>query len=68
MARVARSRAMSEQRVRDLVRQHNKNVEVIVYPGCGHAFFADYRTSYDAGASAVAWAQCTVWFGKYLKA
>jgi carboxymethylenebutenolidase len=52
----------------ELVKQHNPKVEIIVYPGVGHGFFADYRPSYDAGASAVAWTQCTVWFGKYLKA
>ena len=29
----------------DLVKQHNPNVEIVIYPGAGHAFFADYRPS-----------------------
>jgi carboxymethylenebutenolidase len=52
----------------DLVKQHNPNVEIVVYPGSGHAFFADYRPSYNATASADAWKRCTGWFDKYLKA
>jgi carboxymethylenebutenolidase len=52
----------------DLVKQHNPNVEIVVYPGSGHAFFADYRPSYNATVSADAWKRCTGWFDKYLKA
>jgi carboxymethylenebutenolidase len=52
----------------DLVKMHNPNVEIVVYPGAGHAFFADYRPSFNAAASADGWKRCTDWFAKYLKA
>ena len=52
----------------DLVKQGNPNVEIVAYPGAGHAFFADYRPSFNATAAADAWKRCTDWFGKYLKA
>ena len=51
----------------DLVKQHNPNVEIVVYPGAGHAFFADYRPSFNAAAAADGWKRCTDWFDKYLK-
>ena len=28
-----------------LLKQHNQNVEVVIYPNAGHAFHADYRQS-----------------------
>ena len=52
----------------DLIKQHNPNVEIVVYPGAGHAFFADYRPSFNAAAAADGWKRCTDWFAKYLKA
>jgi carboxymethylenebutenolidase len=52
----------------ELVKMHNPNVEIVVYPGAGHAFFADYRPSFNAAASADGWKRCTDWFAKYLKA
>jgi len=55
------------QKLGDLVRQHNPNVEIVVYPGAGHGFFADYRPSFNAAASADGWKRCTGWFDKYLK-
>ncbi|MEZ5994250.1 MAG: dienelactone hydrolase family protein [Hyphomonadaceae bacterium] len=36
--------------------------ELIVYPGVGHGFHADYRESYDAAAAADGWARCLAWF------
>jgi carboxymethylenebutenolidase len=45
----------------------NQNVEIVVYPGAGHGFHADYRPSYNAAAAADAWKRCTGWFEKYLK-
>jgi len=51
----------------DLLKQHNPNVEMVVYPGAGHGFFADYRPSFNAAASADAWPRCIGWFDKYLK-
>jgi carboxymethylenebutenolidase len=53
----------------ELLRQHgNKNVEVVIYPGAGHAFHADYRPSYKKEAAEDGWKRCTAWFDKYLKA
>jgi len=46
----------------------NPNVEIIVYPGAGHAFHADYRPSYDAAAAMDGWKRCTEHFTKFLKA
>ena len=52
----------------DLLKQHNQNVEIVVYPGAGHGFFADYRPSYNATAAADAWKRCLAHFDKWLKA
>ncbi len=52
----------------ELVKQHNANVEVVVYPGASHGFYADYRPSFNATVAADAWKRCTDWFAKYLKA
>ena len=52
----------------ELIKMHNPNVEIVVYPGAGHAFFADYRPSFNAAAAADGWKRCTDWFTKYLKA
>jgi carboxymethylenebutenolidase len=46
----------------------NPNVEVVVYPGAGHGFHADYRPSYNAGAASDAWNRCLALFAKNLKA
>ena len=46
----------------------NPNVEVVVYPGAGHAFYADDRPSYSATAAADAWKRCVAHFDKHLKA
>ena len=57
------------KRFGELVKQAgNQNVEIVVYPGAGHGFHADYRPSYNAAAAADAWKRCTSWFEKYLKA
>ena len=46
----------------------NKDVEMVIYPGAGHAFHADYRPSYKKEAADDGWKRCTAWFDKYLKA
>jgi carboxymethylenebutenolidase len=56
------------RRFGELVKQHNQNVEVVVYPGAGHGFHADYRPSYNAAAATDAWKRCTDFFSKNLKA
>jgi len=52
----------------ELLKQTNRNAEVVIYPGASHGFFADYRPSYNAEASADAWKRCTGLFAKSLKA
>ena len=39
----------------EMLKGHNPNSEVVVYPDVGHGFFADYRPSYNAAAAADAW-------------
>ncbi len=38
------------------------NSQIIVYPGVGHGFHADYRESYNAEAAADGWGLCLAWF------
>lgn len=52
----------------EMVRAHNPNVEIVVYPGAGHAFHADYRPSYNKAAADDGWNRCVGWFNKHLKA
>jgi carboxymethylenebutenolidase len=56
------------KRFGELVQQHNKNVEIVIYPGAGHGFHADYRPSYNAAAAQHAWKHCTDFFAKNLRA
>ena len=51
----------------DLVKAQNPNIEIVIYPGAGHGFHADYRPSYNKVAAEDAWKRCTGWFDKYLK-
>ncbi len=39
--------------------------EIIVYPGVGHGFHADYRQSYNAEAAADGWRRCLAWFREH---
>ena len=52
----------------EMVRQHNPMVEVVVYPGVGHGFHADYRPTYNKAAADDAWNRCLGWFKQYLAA
>jgi carboxymethylenebutenolidase len=40
--------------------------EMVVYPDSGHAFFADYRASYNAADANDGWQRFTRWLAKYL--
>ncbi len=55
------------KKLEELLKHHSKNVEVVIYPGAGHGFHADYRPSYNAAAATDAWNKCTGWFNTYLK-
>jgi carboxymethylenebutenolidase len=52
----------------EILKPHNPTAEAVIYPGAGHAFFADYRPSYNAVAAADGWKRCTAFFDKLLKA
>jgi carboxymethylenebutenolidase len=39
--------------------------EIIVYPGSGHAFYADYRPSFNETDAQAAWQKLLAWFKKY---
>jgi len=52
----------------DLLKRHNRDVEIVIYPGAGHGFFADYRPSYNEAAATDAWKRCLAFFAKRLKA
>lgn len=52
----------------DLLKQHNPNVDMVIYPGAGHAFHADYRPSYNKAAADNGWKRCVGWFDRHLKA
>jgi len=56
------------KKLEEMLKHHNKNVEVVIYPGAGHGFFADYRPSYNPTAAADAWKRCIALFDKTLKA
>jgi carboxymethylenebutenolidase len=38
-----------------------KRSEIVIYPQAKHAFFADYRPSYDAASAADGWQRCLAW-------
>ena len=52
----------------EMLKQTNKKVDITIYPGANHGFYADYRPSYNKAAADDAWGKCTGWFAKYLKA
>jgi carboxymethylenebutenolidase len=54
-------------KLEELLKRHNKNVEVIIYPGAGHGFHADYRPSYKPDTARAAWFKCLNWFDTYLR-
>jgi len=56
------------RRFEELLKMHNRNVEIVIYPKAGHAFHADYRPNYRPEAAKDAWTRCLAWFQKYLKA
>ena len=47
------------------LKKSNSGSEIIVLPGVGHAFNADYRANYNKAAADKAWALGLAWFSKY---
>jgi carboxymethylenebutenolidase len=39
-----------------------KASEIVVYPNSGHAFYADYRPSYNQTDASDAWKRALAWF------
>jgi carboxymethylenebutenolidase len=50
------------------LKKHQKTHEFHMYPGCGHGFHCDGRSSYRHEAAKDAWGKTIAWFDKYLKA
>jgi carboxymethylenebutenolidase len=48
--------------MRAALKAAGKPSEIVVFPGAGHGFLADYRPSYDAAAAADGWARALAWF------
>lgn len=42
------------------------NSQIVVFPNAGHAFHADYRTSFEPQAAAQGWAQAVAWFKRWV--
>lgn len=51
--------------MRQSLRAANATAEIIVYPQAGHAFYADYRPSYNAEAAKDGWDRMLAWFAAY---
>ena len=56
----------SVERMRAACVAGGKTAEIVVYPAAGHAFFADYRPSYNQPAAADGWERMQRWFAEYL--
>jgi carboxymethylenebutenolidase len=39
--------------------------QFVIYPGASHAFFADYRPSYQEASALDGWSRCLDWFAKH---
>ena len=51
--------------MRHALRAANATAEIVVYPGAGHAFNADYRPSYHAESAKDGWQRMLAWFQQY---
>jgi carboxymethylenebutenolidase len=59
--------AEEHQRIALALSQAKKRYSLNVFPKAGHGFFSDRRDSYNADASAEAWAMTLSFFDRYLK-
>ena len=55
----------SVARMQAELKKSNSGSEIMVLPGVGHAFNADYRANYNKAAADKAWALGLAWFSKY---
>lgn len=51
--------------MRHALRAANATAEIVVYPGAGHAFNADYRPSYHQESAQDGWQRMLAWFSQY---
>jgi carboxymethylenebutenolidase len=55
-------------RFRQMLAEHGKTFDIVVYQGADHAFFNDRRPEvYNASAAADAWQRTLDWFARYLQ-
>ena len=55
----------SVARMQAELKKSSSGSEIIVFPGVGHAFNADYRANYNKAAAEKAWDMGLAWFRKY---
>lgn len=55
----------SIEMMRKALRAANATAEIIVYPDAGHAFNADYRSSYHAESAQDGWQRMLEWFARF---
>ncbi len=55
------------RRLDDTLKRLKKTAEIKVYPGAGHGFFCNDRSSYHPEAAENAWNLSRLWLSKYLK-
>jgi carboxymethylenebutenolidase len=53
------------EQMRSALKSAKVDSEIIVYPGSGHAFYADYRPSFNETDAQAAWQKLLAWFKKY---
>ncbi|MCS2146997.1 dienelactone hydrolase family protein [Scandinavium manionii] len=51
--------------MRQALRAANAKADIIVYPDAGHAFNADYRSSYHEESAKDGWQRMLAWFAQY---
>jgi carboxymethylenebutenolidase len=52
-------------RMQAALKESNSGSEIVVFPGVGHAFNADYRASYNREAADKAWRMGLAWFKQH---
>jgi len=55
------------QMIEQELKRYGKSYEFHTHRGAGHAFFADYRPSYNLQAAVDGWEKVLAWFDKYLR-
>ena len=56
---------MEVEEMQDKLKQAGKTAEFHIYPGAGHGFHADYRSSYRKEAAEDGWNRALAWFRRF---